>query len=1066
MVFQACFHDDMESSLLDIPSNPLSAKPCSQKRWSKALFTIKCSWAFSSPVQDSSDQVVIDVFEPHLHFPTIDQPALLTQIVKKKNLGQLIAQYNGVEGLASHLNTNLDGGIVGDDEDVSRRIQEFGSNTYPSPSAKNPFYFVFQALRDPTALVLLVIASLSLGFGIKENGLGEGWYDGGSIFAAVLPGIAVSAIRNFRKNRQLVKLSRAISKIQVDVVRSGRRQQVSIFNIVVGDVVYLKKGDQIPADGFFIDEHSLLVEESSITGESDPVEVDLPQNPFLLSGTKVADGGGRMLVTSVGMNTTWGENMNTIIMDSNEQTPLKSQLKRLTSLLEKVGLSVAFIVFVILLIQYFSGNTKDENGNTEYTGSKTKASNIINSVLAIIAAAVTIVDVAIPERLPLAVTLTLAYSRRQMRSDHAMIRIRKLSACETVGSATTICTDKTGMLTLNQMKVTEFWLGQDFVNENGSSSIASSVVELLHQSVGLNTTGWVCKTVSGSEFEVSGSLTEKAILSWAVLELKMDMEGLKQSCDILHVDAFNSMKKRSGVLMRKKGENTMNLHWKGAAEMVLAMCSNYYDVNGNIKVLGDVERKKFDGIIQGMVAKSLRWIAFAHKQVPEKVNEGEKTQMNIEEKSLTLLGIVGLNYPCPPGVKKAIEECQHAGVNVKMITGDNIFLAKAIATECGILKPNQDMESGAVVEGVEFRNYSPEERTEKIDKICVMASSSAFDKLLMVQCLKQKGHVVAVTGDGTNDAPALKKADIGLLMGKQGTEVAKESSDIVILDDNFVYVATVLRWGRCVYTNIQKFIQFQLTVNVAALIINFVAAISAGGVPLSALQLLWLNFIMDTLGALALATGKPTKELMEKPPVGRTKPLTTNVMWRNLLCQAFYQTAVMLILQFKGRAIFNVSADVNYTLMFNVFVLCQVFNEFNARKLEKKNVFEGIQKNKLFLGIVGVTIMLQVVMVEFLKTFADTERLSWWQWGLCVGFASVSWPLGWVVKWIPVPQKPFLLGEGVSLPELDLASTTNSGDKVPLLPQTSFSLMPSELDPASATNSGDEVHSSLIHLSL
>ncbi|KAF7112867.1 hypothetical protein RHSIM_RhsimUnG0184300 [Rhododendron simsii] len=1024
MVFQASFHDDdMESTLLDIPRTPLSAKPCSKKRWSKAFVTIKCSLAFSL-VQHSSDQVVIDVFEPQPHFPTIDQQVLLTQIVKKKNLGQLIAQYNGVEGLASHLNTNLDGGIVGDDEDVSRRIQEFGSNTYPSPPAKNLFYFVFQALRDPTALVLLVFASLSLGFGIKENGLGEGWYDGGSILVAVLPGIAISAICNFRKNKQLVKLSREISKIQVDVVRSGKRQQVSIFDIFVGDVVYLEIGDQVPADGLFIDGHSLLVEESSITGESDHVEVDLTQNPFLLSGTKVTDGCGRMLVTSVGMNTTWGESMSTISMDSNEKTPLKSRLKKLTSLLKTVGLYITFLVLVILLIEYFTGNTKDENGNTEYNGSKTKASNIINSVVAIIAAAVTVVDVAIPERLPLAVTVTLAYSRRQMMSDYAMIR--KLSACETIGSATTICTDKTGMLTLNQMKVTKFWLGQDSINENGSSFIASSVVELLHQGVGLNTAGLVCKTSSGYEIEFSGSPMEKAILSWAVLELNLDMEGLKQSCEIVHVEAFNSTKKRSGVLMRK-GENMTSVHWKGAAEMVLAMCSNYYDVSGNIKVLDDFERKKFDQIIQGMAASSLRCIAFAHKQVPEQENEEGK--IHIEENCLTLLGLIGLKDPCRPGVKKAVEECQYAGVNVKMITGDNIFTARAIANECGILKPNQDMESGAVVEGLEFRNYTPEERMEKVDKICVMARSSPVDKLLMVQCLRQKGHVVAVTGDGNNDAAALKKADIGLSMGIEGTEVAKESSDIVILDDNFESVATVLRLGRCVYTNIQKFIQFQLTVNVAALVINFVAAISAGEVPLSALQLLWLNLIMDTLGALALATGKPTNELMEKPPVGRTKPIMTNIMWRNVLSQAFYQTAVMLTLQFKGEAIFKVSSEVNDTMIFNVFVLCQVFNEFNARKLEKKNVFEGIHKSKLFLVIVGVTIVLQVVMVEFLKKFADTERLNWRQWGVCVGFASVSWPLGWVVKWIPVPEKLFLVGEGVVPPELDLASATNSGDE-------------------------------------
>ncbi|KAF7116590.1 hypothetical protein RHSIM_RhsimUnG0023400 [Rhododendron simsii] len=964
--------------------------------------------------------------EPHPHFPTIDRP-VLTHVVKKRNLGQL-KKYNGVEGLASHLKTNLEGGIDGDAEDVSRRNQAFGSNTCPSPPAKNLFYFVFQSLRDPTALILLAFAALSLGFGIKENGLGEGWYDGGSIFVAVLPGIAISAIRNFRKNKQLVKLSKEISEIQVDVVRSGRRQQVSISNIVVGDVVYLEIRDQVPADGLFINGHSLLVEESSITGESDHVEVDFTKNPFLLSGTKVTDGYGRMLVTSVGMNTTWGERMSTISMDSNEQTPLKSRLKKLTSLLKKVGLFTAFLVFVILLIEYFTGNTKDENGNTEYNGSKTKASIMINSVVAIIAAAVTVVDVAIPERLPLAVTLTLAYSRRQMMSDHATIH--KLSACETIGSATTICIDKTGMLTLNQMKVTKFWLGQDSINENGSSSIASSVVELLHQGIGLNTTGLVCKTVSGYEFEFSSSPIEKAILSWAVSKLNLDMDGLKQSCEIVHVEAFNSTKKRSGVLMRKKGENTMNVHWKGAAEMVLAMCSNYYDVSGNIKVLDNFEKEKFDQIIQGMAASSLRCIAFAHKQVPKQ----EKGKIHIEENCLTLLGLVGLKDPCRPGVKKAVEDCQYAGVHVKMITGDNIFTARAIATECGILKPNQDMKSGAVVEGLEFRNYTPEERMEKVDKICVMARSSPVDKLLMVQCLRQKGHVVAVTGDGNNDAAALKKADIGLSMGIEGTEVAKESSDIVILDNNFESVATILMLGRCVYTNIQKFIQVQLTVNVAALVINFVAVISAGEVPLSALQLLWLDLIMDTLGALALATGKPTKELMEKPPVGRTKPLMTNIMWRNVLCQAFYQTAVMLTLQFKGEAIFNVSLKVNDTMIFNVFVLCQVFNEFNARKLEKKNLFEGIHKCKLFLVIVGVTIVLQVVMVEFLKNFTDTERLNWWQWGVCVAFASVSWPLGWFVKWIPVPKKPFLLGEeaqgeGVVPLELDLASTTNSGDE-------------------------------------
>ncbi|KAG5560234.1 hypothetical protein RHGRI_003504 [Rhododendron griersonianum] len=726
-LLQASF-DNFERSMLVLPTTMLTEH--NQKRWHMAFAAIYCSRAFSvslkkprkkSPV--SSTRVVIDVFEPHPCFLKIDQ-SVLVGIVKQKNLDQL-GKYDGVEGLACGLETNLENGISGDAEDVSRRSEAFGSNTYRRPPAKSLLY------------------------------------DGGSIFVAVFLVIAVSALSNFRQNRQFVKLSKVSNNIQVDVVRNGRRQQVSIFEIVVGDVVCLKIGDQVPADGLFIDGHSLLVDESSMTGESDHVEVDLTQNPFLFSGTKVADGFGRMLVTSVGMNTTWGEMMSTISNDSNEQTPLQSRLNTLTSSIGKVGLLVAFLVLVVLLIRYFTGNTQDENGNTEYTGSKTKADDIINSVVAIIAAAVTIVVVAIPEGLPLAVTLTLAYSMKRMMSDNAMVR--KLSACETMGSATTICTDKTGTLTLNQMKVTKFWLGQDFVNENGFSSLAASVVELLHQGVGLNTTGSVYKSISWSEFEFSGSPTEKAILSWAVLELNLDMEGLKQSCEIVHVEAFNSTKKRSGVLMRKKGENTTNVHWKGAAEMVLAMCSNYYDVSGNIKVLDGFERKKFDQIIQGMAANSLRCIAFAHKQVPEQENEEGK--IHIEENCLTLLGLVGLKDPCRPGAKKAVEECQYAGVNVKMITGDNIFTARAIATDCGILKPNQDMESGAVVEGVEFRSYTPEERMEKVDKICVMARSSPFDKLLMVQCLRQKGHVVAVTGDGTNDAPALKEADIGLSMG-------------------------------------------------------------------------------------------------------------------------------------------------------------------------------------------------------------------------------------------------------------------------------------------------------------
>ncbi|RAL54591.1 hypothetical protein DM860_001719 [Cuscuta australis] len=1002
----------MDIVVVNLKSADLSLS-VGKKRWHVAFVKIKCSnilfyYFKQNPLRNSKPL-------SHTHPPPVtsglDQPRLAA-LAREKSLENL-ARVGGVCGVASYLRSDLHNGINGDPPDVSRRSEAYGANTYPKPPAQSFLRFAWDTFKDPTIIILLACAVLSLGFGIKEDGLKEGWYDGGSIFLAVFLVISVTATSDFRQSKQFGKLSRISNNIQVEVVRGGRRRHVSIFEIVVGDLVCLKIGDQVPADGLLVEGHSLQVDESSMTGESDHVEINKKQNPFRVSGTKIADGYCQMLVTSVGLNTGWGEMMSKISSSgSSEQTPLQVRLNKLASAIGKVGLAVASLVLVVLLVRYFTGHTKDDNGHKEFIGRKTKRDDVINSVVGIVAAAVTIVVVAIPEGLPLAVTLTLAYSMKRMMSDQAMVR--KLSACETMGSATIICTDKTGTLTENRMTVTKFWLGKESMDgKNSESSIADGVLDLLHQGVSLNTTGSIFKASNSSSFEFSGSPTEKAILSWAVLELKMDMEEIKRRYTILDVETFNSEKKRSGVLARKMGDGTNHAHWKGAAEMILGMCTDFCDSEGNKKVINDQERDGFNQIIQGMAASSLRCIGLAHKQVLESdPKDGEMLEKKkIPENGLTLLGLVGLKDPCRAGAKKAVEDCQLAGVKVKMITGDNIFTAKAIATECGILQyyqaaDEEEDEDEVVIEGIQFRNLTDEQRMERVEKIRVMARSSPFDKLLMVQCLKKKGHIVAVTGDGTNDAPALKEADIGLSMGIQGTEVAKESSDIVILDDNFASVATVLKWGRCVYNNIQKFIQFQLTVNVAALVINFVAAVSAGEVPLTAVQLLWVNLIMDTLGALALATEKPTRELMKKAPVGRTEPLVTNIMWRNLLAQAIYQISILLVLQFRGESILRVGEKVNDTMIFNTFVLCQVFNEFNARELEKRNVFRGVHKNRLFVGIIAITVVLQVVMVEFLKKFADTERLNWGQWGICIGLAAASWPIGLLVKCIPVPERP------------------------------------------------------------
>ncbi|KAF5466057.1 hypothetical protein F2P56_016015 [Juglans regia] len=906
----------------------------------------------------------------------------------------LLKNFGGVQGVVSAIGSCVENGIDNDAEDIAHRREACGSNTFEKLAAESFFRFAAGPFEYFTIFILVVLsvcAALSFGLITKRHGLKEGLSEVGSMFVAGLLALISANLSTFPLGRSLYKLSGVSNNSLVDVVRSGRRQQISILEVVVGDVVFLKIGDPIPADGLFLDEPSLQVDQSSMTGESDFVHVNCSENPFLFLGTKVVDGHGRMLATSVGMNTFWGEIMSLTNHDYHEQTPLQARLNNMNFLLVKVGLAVAFLVLAVSLARYFTGKTEDENGNPEFSGSQTNLEDILNAVVGIVAAAVTVVVVAIPNGLPLAVRLTLAYFRKRTLADHAILR--KLSAGETMGSVTTLCTQETGTLTQSQMKVMQFWLGQDFVAVGAYASIAPNVLELIREGVAHNTT--------------ASSPTENAIRSWTVLELTMNIE--LESYTILHVEASNSQRKRSGVLMRKKADKTVHVHWKGAAEMILAVCSSYYDASGSTTDLNDDERIKIEQVIEGMAARSLHCIAFAHKQVPKEECFKNNGNRMLKEDSLSLLGIVGLKSPCCPGMQEAVVACRNAGVDIKMITGDNLFTAKSVATECGILRHGgQDVLDGEVVEGVEFRNYTPEERLKKLDRICVMAGSSPSDKLLLVECLKQKGHIVAVTDDGTNDPPALREAEVVLSMGIQGSKMDKENSDIIFLDDNFTSVVSALRWGRCIYYNIQKVIQFRLTVTVSSLIIISVAAIS-GEVPLTVFQLLWVKLVVEAMCALALASEQPTSELMEKPPVCRSEPLITNIMWRNILAQAFYQTFILLTLQInKGDSVFSIKKKVKNAFIFNTYVLCQVFNVLNARNLEKKNVFKGIKRNWLFCGMFGITIVLQAVVVEFLKGIAGTERLDGRQWFMCAALAGISGLIGCVVKLISVQKKPIL----------------------------------------------------------
>ncbi|KAJ8635591.1 hypothetical protein MRB53_009858 [Persea americana] len=695
-------------------------------------------------------------------------PNELASIVQgndKTNLRRL----RGVEGIAEQISTSLKDGVS--ESQLSLRQNIFGYNQY---------------VEKPTKSFLTFLLDLQL-----------------------------------RAGQRFKDLDKEKKKIFVQVTRDGYRKKVSIYDLVVGDIVHLSIGDQVPADGLFISGYSLLIDESSLSGESDPVNIS-KEKPFLLAGTKVQDGSGRLLV-------------------------------------EK-GIHGAFLKW-----------------------SSSDAMKILNYF----AVAVTIIVVAVPEGLPLAVTLSLAFAMKKLMNDRALVR--HLSACETMGSASCICTDKTGTLTTNHMEV------EKSIFQNTGS-------EVVKEKDGKNT--------------ILGTPTESAILEFG-LHLGGDFDNQRQASKIIKVEPFNSDKKKMSVLVSLPG-GEFRAFSKGASEIILCMCDKIVDRKGNLVSLTETQRKHAMDVINGFACEALRTLSFAFKDINENIN-GD----TIPEDGYTLISVVGIKDPVRPGVKDAVQSCLAAGITVRMVTGDNINTAKAIAKECGILT-----DDGLAIEGADFRTKSPQEMKELIPKIQVMARSLPSDKHVLVKNLRTMDEVVAVTGDGTNDAPALHEADIGLAMGIAGTEVAKESADVIIMDDNFSTIVNVAKWGRSVYINIQKFVQFQLTVNVVALIVNFASACIVGTAPLTAVQLLWVNMIMDTLGALALATEPPNDELMKRKPVGRGVSFITRTMWRNIIGQSIYQLLVLGLLMFDGKRLLKLNGSdataVLNTFIFNSFVFCQI----------------------------------------------------------------------------------------------------------------------------------------------
>ncbi|KAJ5749154.1 uncharacterized protein N7511_010850 [Penicillium nucicola] len=922
------------------------------------------------------------------------------------------------------------------------RIRIFSQNRLPARKSTGFFKLFWIAYNDKIIILLTIAAVVSLSLGIYETvdgGTGVDWVEGVAICVAILIVTVVTAANDWQKERQFAKLNQRNNDREVKVTRSGKSTMVSIYDILVGDVLHLEPGDAIPADGVLITGHGVKCDESSATGESDAMKktpghevwqqiVDgratKKLDPFLISGSKVLEGVGTYMVTSVGPYSTYGRILLSL-QTPNDPTPLQVKLGRLADWIGYLGTAAAAVLFFVLLFRFVA----DLPNHPERNGAM-KGKEFVD----ILIVAVTVIVVAIPEGLPLAVTLALAFATTRMVKENNLVRV--LRACETMGNATVICSDKTGTLTQNKMTVVAGTWGshrsfsqsidgeeQDhnsMSTSEMSQQLSTPIRDLIIKSVALNSTAFEQEKDGGKEFV--GSKTEVALLQLARDFMGMDLVSERGSAEIVQLIPFDSARKCMGAVYRVPGLG-YRLLVKGASELMVHVCtaqiSNIDSSKERIDVeqLSDKKSQHILELIDNYAHKSLRTIGMVYKDFAswppaEAKSHEDPSSANFEDvfHSMTWVGVVGIQDPLRPEVPPAIRQCHSAGVQVKMVTGDNVATATAIASSCGI-----KTEDGLVMEGPKFRQLSDAEMDEVIPRLQVLARSSPEDKRILVERLKALGETVAVTGDGTNDGPALRTADVGFSMGIAGTEVAKEASSIILLDDNFRSIVTAISWGRAVNDAVAKFLQFQITVNITAVVLTFVSSVysSDNTSVLNAVQLLWVNLIMDTFAALALATDAPTEKILDRKPVPKHASLFTLTMWKMILGQAVYQLAVTFMLYFAGDKLLNahLNSDPSHpeirekelsTVVFNTFVWMQIFNEFNNRRLDNKfNIFEGMLRNYWFLGINAIMVGGQIMIVYVGGEAFGVTRLSGILWGVCIICAIACLPWAVVLRLIP-----------------------------------------------------------------
>ncbi|WAO93293.1 Calcium-transporting ATPase [Fusarium falciforme] len=916
-------------------------------------------------------------------------------------------------------------------EPFGDRIRVYNRNVLPAKKATPFWRLLWNAYNDKVLILLTAAAVISLALGLYETfGVKHepgdptpvDWVEGVAICIAIIVVSFVSAGNDWQKERAFVKLNAKKEDREVKVTRSGKVVMINVHDVLVGDILHLEPGDLVPVDGVFIDGHDLKCDESSATGESDAIKktggVAVMQaleagrsskglDPFIISGSKVLEGVGTFLCTSVGVNSSYGKIMMSVRTET-EETPLQKKLSKLASSIAYLGGTAAGLLFFVLLFRFVANLPGDNRPATD------KASSFMD----ILIVAVTIIVVAVPEGLPLAVTLALAFATTKMLKENNLVRV--LRACETMGNATAICSDKTGTLTTNRMTVVAGTFGdtnfsntekQDTPIATWAKKLTSDAKDIIIQSVAINSTAFEGQENGHTVF--LGSKTETALLDLAKEHLGLEsLAQVRANEEVVQMMPFDSSKKCMGAVIKLRSGG-YRLLVKGASEILLAYCTAKADIDTlGEEPLIDEDRQTLNDTIDVYARRSLRTIGLVYKDYPSwppssaEVTDNNHVDFASVLSELVFLGVVGIQDPVRPGVPEAVRKAQLAKVTVRMVTGDNATTAKAIAKECGIYT------NGLVIEGPDFRRLSEEEMDKILPQLQVLARSSPEDKRILVMRLKHLGETVAVTGDGTNDAPALKAADIGFSMGISGTEVAKEASSIILMDDNFTSIITALKWGRAVNDAVQKFLQFQITVNITAVLLAFITAVYDPDMEsvLKAVQLLWVNLIMDTFAALALATDPPTEEILDRPPQGKDKPLITVTMWKMIIGQAIYQLAITFVLYFAGDKILGYDTSIERqkteldTVIFNTFVWMQIFNMFNNRRLDNKfNIFQGVQRNQFFVLITLLMIGLQVIIIfKGSRAFQIIpDGLDATQWGVSVITAMFCLPWAILIRIFP-----------------------------------------------------------------